>query len=142
MSYAADPFGNTERLMCLKQLAQLIEATPEIRGALVSTIDGFEVAAQLPAEIGASKLSAMASSQLALAEALCAETRVNSCRNIVVEADGGNILVMDIPNRRLRLLLTVVSSTDTTLGKLLWNIRECADAIGEKLNLSVRSALA
>ncbi|MCB1605632.1 MAG: roadblock/LC7 domain-containing protein [Xanthomonadales bacterium] len=142
MNQEVDPFGNTERMMCLKQLAVLIENTPEIEGALVSTIDGFDIAAQLPPTISASKLSAMASSQLALAEALCAETRVNTCKNIVIEAGQGNILVMDIPNRRQRLLLTAISGSDTTLGKLLWNLHECADAIGERLNASVRSAFA
>jgi uncharacterized protein len=59
-----------QRPDCQPLLDALCREHADIRGALVSTIDGFEVAASVNASVSPKKLAAMTSSLLALGEAI------------------------------------------------------------------------
>jgi uncharacterized protein len=134
MNAISESPGRTERALCQKHLDALLDAYPEIGGALVSSIDGFEIAARLPATLSPATLSAMTSSQLALGEAICGETAMGACLNVVIEADRGRVLMLDIPNRRRKLLLTVLCGDGTSLGSVLWPVRRCAEEIGKRID--------
>jgi predicted regulator of Ras-like GTPase activity (Roadblock/LC7/MglB family) len=129
-----DEPSRNEQIICRKRIYELISSQLKILGALVCTSDGFEVAAQLPRKISAATMSAMSSSQLALSEAICAETGIQRCRNVVMEADAGIVLMMDIPNRGNKLLLTVLCQSDCILGQVLWAARQCAEETGAQLD--------
>jgi predicted regulator of Ras-like GTPase activity (Roadblock/LC7/MglB family) len=126
--------GRTERALCLKHLDALLEATPDIGGALVSSVDGFEVAARLKPNLSPATLSAMTSSQLALGEAICGETAMGACLNVVIESEHGHVLMMNVPNRRSKMLLTVLCCDGVSLGGLLWPVRRCAEEIGKRID--------
>lgn len=126
--------GRTERAVCQKHVDALIDAYPEIGGALVSSVDGFEVAARLPPSLSPATLSAMTSSQVALGQAICAETGIGASLDVVIEADRGRVLMLDIPNRRRKLLLTVLCRDDVALGGVLWPVRRCAQEIGKRID--------
>jgi uncharacterized protein len=79
--------GRTERALCQKHLDALIDGYPDIIGALVSSVDGFEIAARLQPQLSPATMSAMTSSQLALGQAICGETAMGACLNVVIEAD-------------------------------------------------------
>lgn len=136
MSAIAELPGRTERAMCLKHLDALLDTTPEIAGALVSSVDGFELAARLKPNLSPATLSAMTSSQLALGEAICGETGMGACLNIVIESEHGRVLMMDIPNRRSKILLTVLCGDGVSLGSVLWPVRRCAEEIGKRIDES------
>ena len=126
--------GRTERALCQKHLDTLLDAYPDISGALVSSIDGFDIAARLPPALSPATLSAMTSSQVALGQAICSETGIGASLNIVIEADSGRVLMLDIPNRRRKLLLTVLCRDGVSLGSVLWPVRRCAQDIGQLLD--------
>lgn len=126
--------GRTERALCQKHLDALTEAYPEILGALVSSVDGFEIAAKLRPTLSPATLSAMTSSQLALGEAICGETALGGCLNVVIEAEQGRMLMLDIPNGRRKLLLTVLCDSESSLGSMLWPVRRCAEDIGKRID--------
>lgn len=126
--------GRTERALCQKHLDALLDAYPEISGALVSSIDGFEIAGRLRPSLSPATLSAMTSSQLALGEAICGEAAIGACLNVVIEADQGRVLMLDIPNRRRKLLLTVLCGDNAPLGSVLWPVRRCAQEIGKRID--------
>jgi uncharacterized protein len=126
--------GRTERALCQKHLDALLDAYPEISGALVSSIDGFEIAARLRPSLSPATLSAMTSSQLALGEAICSETAMGACLNVVIEAEQGRLLMLDIPNQRRKLLLTVLCGDEASLGSVLWPVRRCAQEIGRRID--------
>lgn len=119
--------------LCQQQIDALIEARPEVRGVLVSTIDGFEVAARMRGKSSPAKLAAMTSSLLALGEAVSDEGEVGSCLDIVIDASAGRVLLMDIPHATRKLLLTVLSDNASTLGQVLWAVRNCRQEIGRLL---------
>lgn len=126
--------GRTERALCQKHLDALLDAYPEISGALVSSIDGFEIASRLRPSLSPATLSAMTSSQLALGEAICGEAAIGACLNVVIEADQGRVLMLDIPNRSRKLLLTVLCGDNAPLGSVLWPVRRCAQEIGKRID--------
>lgn len=126
--------GRTERALCQKHLDALLDAYPEISGALVSSIDGFEIAGRLRPSLSPATLSAMTSSQLALGEAICGEAAIGACLNVVIEADQGRVLMLDIPNSSRKLLLTVLCGDNAPLGSVLWPVRRCAQEIGKRID--------
>lgn len=134
MSETRELLGRTERAMCNKHLEQLLSGAPGIVGAVVCSVDGFEVASRLRSTLTPATLSAMTSSQLALGEALCSETGMGVCRNVVIEADAGRLLMLSVPSERRRLLLTVLCEEDSMLGSVLWSARGCAADIGRRLD--------
>ncbi|QBB72413.1 roadblock/LC7 domain-containing protein [Pseudolysobacter antarcticus] len=133
MTVPADLLGRTETAICQKLIDALLQTHTDISGALVSSIDGFEVAANLPGKISAARLAAMTSSLLALGEAVGNESAVGACRDIVIDASGGRVLLMDIPHPTRKLLLTVLCNTRVTLGQVLWAARNCRQEIGQRL---------
>ena len=128
-----------ERGLCQPHLASLVGGSSEVLGALISTVDGFEVAAQLRPTASVQKLAAMTSSLLALAEAMSHEGEVGNCVDVVIEAADGMVLIMDVPNDRRRLLLTVLCNKVATLGSVLWAARNARTAIGADISARVGS---
>jgi uncharacterized protein len=136
VSESAKALGRVERVWCQKQIDALVATQVGVEGALICTADGFEIATNLPKPLSAARLSAMTSSQVALGEAICAEGAIAPCINVVIEAERGWVLMMDIPNGRRKLLLTAKAATGAMLGQVLWAVRRCADEIGAQLDPS------
>ena len=111
----------------------LLSAEPGVVGAMVCTSDGFDVAAALPDGWSPATLAAMASSQLALSDALCREAQLGACRDLVVDAEAGKVLVMEVPNSARGLLLAAIGNTRHTLGQVLYACKAGAGEIGERL---------
>lgn len=127
--------GSIEASIYHTQIDALMIVQPEITGVLVSTVDGFEIASKLPASLSAAKLSAMTSSLLALAEAMCTDTANGPCRDLVIDAECGRILLMELPRRAQKLVLAVLCTSKLSLGQVLWAVRDCREELIRRLNL-------
>lgn len=130
---ALNTFDRSEAAICQEQVVALVDAHPGIGGALVSTVDGFEIAAHVGPSISTAKLSAMSSSLLALAAAISSESGGGECRDLTIDGTHGRILLMDIPYPGRQLLLTVLCDSKTTLGQTLWAARSCREDIAVRL---------
>jgi predicted regulator of Ras-like GTPase activity (Roadblock/LC7/MglB family) len=117
-----------------RQLAELVAANTEITLAVVTSADGFEVAAH-PDLPMAQRIAAMSSSLQALSEAMAREAGLSRSRNLIIESDGGTIVVLGIPDISPRLSLAVVASGKEILGRLLWATRSCCAALGRNLQV-------
>ena len=93
-------------------------------------MDGFEIAASLDSSLSAAKLSAMTSSLLALSEAISRESALGVSRDMVIDAERGRLLLMEIPTNESRLLLTVLCDNAVTLGQVLWAVKAFRDDLG------------
>jgi uncharacterized protein len=119
---------------CQKYLDALREEHAGIAGALLSTVDGFEVAASVGAQVSAKKLAAMTSSLLALAQAVSQECSVGQCRDLVIEASTGLVLLMDVPSAQHKSVLTVLCSEAAMLGRFRWAARSARESIASALD--------
>lgn len=124
-----DLIGGYERAVFHKCLEELLAAEPGVMGAMICTSDGFEIAGTLPEGLSPATLSAMASSQLALSDAMCREANLGHCRDMVVDASGGKVLVMEVPRCDRRLLLAAIGDARHTLGQVLYACKAAAEAI-------------
>jgi uncharacterized protein len=115
-----------------KQLEEFVAANSDVTLALVTSSDGFEVAAHPPLPV-AQRLAAMSSSLQALSEAIAREAGRGRTRNLIIETDNGTILVLGIPNTTPRMSLAVVASGSEVLGRLLWATRNCCVALESSL---------
>jgi predicted regulator of Ras-like GTPase activity (Roadblock/LC7/MglB family) len=115
-----------------RQLAEFVAANPGVTLAVLTSGDGFEVAAHPHMQI-AQRIAAMSSSLQALSEAILREAGLSRSRNLIIESDGGTIVVLAIPDTSPRLSLAVVASGSEILGRLLWATRSCCAALGRSL---------
>ena len=119
-----------------RQLETFVSVTPGVTLAVLTSGDGFEIAAHPRGLPAVQRLAAMSSSMQALSEAMIREAGLATIRNLIIESDGGTVIVLGIGNTTPRLSLTVVASGDETLGRLLWASRECCVALERRLLIS------
>jgi uncharacterized protein len=120
--------------ICQASIDALVEQHADIAGALVSTVDGFAVASQVRPPVSGERLAAMTSSLVALAEAISHEGRTGECRDVVIDASAGRVLLMDVPQPGHTLLLTVLCDASATLGQVLWAARHCRRDMSDRLS--------
>ncbi|WP_280191932.1 roadblock/LC7 domain-containing protein [Delftia sp. PS-11] len=118
----------------LKALAQsvvqaLMRNVRGMRGCVVSTEDGFEVAAHAQGLGATARLSAMASSMAALGEIAGEENQLGECTSVVVEAASGFIVMLHARRPGLALVLSVVASTEASLGQVLYASRRAVKVL-------------
>jgi predicted regulator of Ras-like GTPase activity (Roadblock/LC7/MglB family) len=118
-----------------RQLEEFVAANTEVTLAVLTSGDGFEIAAH-PRDLPmAQRIAAMSSSLQALSEAIVREAGLNKSRNLIIETDGGTIVVLGIANTTPRLSLAVVASGNEILGRLLWASRNCCTQLERGLQV-------
>ena len=123
--------GLTETLR--QQLESFVSGTPGTTLAVLTSGDGFEITAHPRGLSTVQRLAAMSSSLQALSEAMVQEAGLVRIRNLIIESEGGTVIVLGIGAVTPRLSLTVVATGDETLGRLLWASRECCAALERRL---------
>lgn len=118
MNSTTELFAPVKRLLG-KDLQDLISHNRGVRAALLASIDGFEVAYAGDLNCSPSNLAAMASSMLSLSIAMANETSLDPCKNLVIEAQQGRMLVMSVPSEKQPMILTVLTKEDVSFGQLL-----------------------
>lgn len=122
------------REACERAIADLLKTVPHTSGALIASIDGFDIAARLQPGLSPARMAAMSSSVLAVATTMSMDSRLSQCRNLVIEADSGRILLMEIPVEGAALVLMVLCAPQANLGQLLWPVRQHSQALANRLD--------
>lgn len=105
------------------------ELMQEIKGAkavLVSTEDGFEVAARVENTAQVTRLSAMASSLAALGAMAGEESQLGGCASMVMEASEGFITIVQVELAQVTFILSVVAGRDAVVGQMLYFTKQAA----------------
>jgi len=127
------PFRDSARSSRLQaRLVALADAVPDVVEAVLSTEDGFEVASIGRSSVSPAKVAAMTSSLHAVGATMSDESGLAACRNVIVEAAAGTIVIVRIATRETALLLTIVGRHDALLGTLLFASREFAAAAAKE----------
>lgn len=115
-----------------RQLQEFTQANPDVKLAVLTSGDGFEIAAH-PLHANTSRIAAMSSSMQALSQALTTEAGLARGRSLIIETDTGTILVLDLDDSLPRTSLAVIASNNELLGKLLWASRNLCKVLEEIL---------
>jgi uncharacterized protein len=113
-------------------LQALGEGDSGVTLAVLTSDDGFEVASYHARGLSG-RIAAMSSSLQALGTAMAREVGLGQPRCLIIESRGGTILVLGLATASPRLSLTVVGSSDVTLGQLLWAARNCRRQLEQAL---------
>lgn len=122
------------RHACREEIESLVTRTAGIEAAAVVSGDGFEIASVLRGEVCADKLAAMASSLLALSEAVVQELRMQACRNVIIESERGCVVMLRVPAAGPELLISVLCNDSVSLGSVLFAARGSVRTLGLRLD--------
>jgi uncharacterized protein len=117
-------------------LDELMRVVPALTGAVLSRSDGFEVVSRTRSNVAVSRLSALASSLVALGQASMRELGMNGGGSVLVEGADGKMLLLEVPVYGHPMVLAAVGGADVVTGTLLWAARDCVRQI---LNLNPES---
>jgi predicted regulator of Ras-like GTPase activity (Roadblock/LC7/MglB family) len=124
-----------EKLSILNSLLQnFAAANSEVHLLLLTSEDDFEVAAHPASDSRTARVAAMSSSIQALSDSLMREMGLARSNNLIVEADAGAIVVVGLHAAKPRMTLSIFTSKQQLLGKLLWAVRSLAASIEAELS--------
>lgn len=116
---AAEVIDAAQRL-----LARVIAPVEGVRLALLCTPDGFEITAlRQQSELPTERLSAMASSLMAMAKAVVAEIGHDSCKRLTFETGMGTVVFQAVEGA-VPCVLCLVLDQKAVLGRALWAAAE------------------
>lgn len=119
-----------------RELEALVTSQEGVTLAVLTSSDGFEIAAHPRRQAGLTqKIAAMSSSLQALAEALVREVGVARNRSLIIESEGAAIVVLGTTCQALPASLSVVATGGPSLGQLLWASRNCCACLERNLKV-------
>ncbi len=104
-------------------IQQLLGQVSGLRAVVVSTEDGFEVAAHTDEVAQVARLSAMASSLAALSAVAGEESKLGACDHVLIGAANGHILMMQCKRGEVGLIVSLITSKEVILGQALYALR-------------------
>ncbi len=111
---------------CERVLDELMLEIKGAKAAVVSTEDGFEVAARVENTAQISRLSAMASSLAALGAMAGEESQLGICESLMMQAVEGFIAIVQVRRTDVSLILSVVAGHDAITGQVLYFSKKAA----------------
>jgi predicted regulator of Ras-like GTPase activity (Roadblock/LC7/MglB family) len=119
-----------------RHLKELVDANPQVVLSVLTSGDGFELAAHPSRQPHTQRVAAMSSSLQALSEAIVREAGLTNSRSLIIESETGTILVLGLANITPRVSLAVVAAGNELLGRLLWAARNCCHSLERSLQQS------
>lgn len=122
------PASREERLAAV--LDGLIQGDPDIQAAALVSLDGFTMAAALPAGMQSDRVGAMSAAILGLGERAAAELGRGHLSQVFIEGEDGYVLLVAAGSRAV---LTVMASAQAKLGLVLYDMKTAAAQVAEIL---------
>lgn len=121
--------------LCEDALYQYSQDTPGVQNVLLTTVDGFKVAAngQLD-EQSADKLSAVGSSLFALGSSLVSEFGLDACNAVTIDSGQGKVYIREVSPMSDRILILIIKTTkNAMLAHILHGTAKLANHLGEQM---------
>lgn len=114
---------------CTALLAAFVDDTRGIDAAMLSTLDGCPLATAGRIGFEHTRIAAISSSMLALAEACARELGQPTCRHAIVDSGQGLTIVLRVASPGGDRVLTTVGDADASLGLLFSHSRQLAQRL-------------
>lgn len=112
-----------------KQVDALMENVSGVMAVVISSGDGFDVAAQARDPNQVARMAAMASSMSAIASVISQETMLGGHRGVTINIERGYVMMVEVHHPETPLILSVVADANAVLGQLNYLAREAAAAL-------------
>ena len=117
------------QLACNRALDDLMQEIKGVKAVVMSTEDGFEVAAKVENTAQIARLSAMASSLAALGAMAGEESQLGVCESLVMQATEGLIAIIQVRRADVSLIVSVVTGRDAVIGQVLYFSKKAAQLL-------------
>jgi predicted regulator of Ras-like GTPase activity (Roadblock/LC7/MglB family) len=131
--HANSGITSNTRKECEESLRRLQNGVDGLDAAGIVGPDGFEIAAISAGQTEITKISALTSTLLAVADAFLLESGMTECRELVLKSESGTGLLLGIPVGAAHYGLFVTVRKDTPLGVVLYQTKFCAREVGALL---------
>jgi hypothetical protein len=122
---SARGLGELERANVERRLREFSESVDGVRTAVVASVDGFALAQSNPSSANGERLAAMTSAMLALAAAIGRELALGQLDVLMLESEGGKVLMLALKTEHAPLLLMAACDHRSVIGNVLWSAKEC-----------------
>ena len=122
------------REICQQALDKLQENVPGLISAGVVGPDGFELAAVMTRPMEISKLAALSTTLIAIADAFAVESGLTACRDVILGTAGSCTLLLTVPVGPANYTMFVTAGSEAPLGSVLTNARYCLAEVKDALN--------
>lgn len=95
-----------------------------VRGVVVATSDGFDIASVVLPPLDAGRIAALASSMAAIGEVVSVETTSGRSTSVTVGGEDGFTVVHAIQRADAGLVLNVVANGSALLGQVLYRVAQ------------------
>lgn len=113
---------NKESLLSDAQAAidLVLAEVRSVKAVVISTGDGFEVAARVEDATKITRMSAMASSLSALGALAGEENGLGDCKNMIIESESGMLVILQVQRGADTFILSVIAGSDAVVGQILF----------------------
>jgi predicted regulator of Ras-like GTPase activity (Roadblock/LC7/MglB family) len=113
---------NKESLLSDAQAAidLVLAEVRSVKAVVISTGDGFEVAARVEDATQITRMSAMASSLSALGALAGEENGLGNCKNMIIESESGMLVILQVQRGADTFILSVIAGSDAVVGQILF----------------------
>lgn len=110
-------------------IANLMAQVKGVRAVVISTEDGFEVAARVENTAQVSRLAAIAGSLTALGAVAGEESQLGICDNVIIGAQNGCLIMLQARCQKIELILSVVAGKEVIVGQALYFAKQAVQAL-------------
>lgn len=110
-------------------IQKLMDDVRGLKAVVISTEDGFEIAARVENTAQISRLAAMASSLAALGAIAGEESQLGNCDNIMIGAAHGSLIMMQAKHSTMNLIISMVAGKEAVIGQVLYASRRASQQL-------------
>ena len=118
-------------LQAEKTLETLMGEVHGAVSAVLSTVDGFAVAAKTDTEEQGARVAAMASSISAICSVVGEETEVGAHQSITIQSENGYVVMVQVAHAVQPMILNLVANKTAVLGQMIYFARQAANQLAE-----------
>jgi uncharacterized protein len=111
-------------------LQGLVNSSPDVEGAALVTLDGLPLASALPPDTDEDRVAAMGAAALSMGARTAMELRRGDLEQVLVKGKGGYVILIQAG---AETVLQAISSSDAKLGMLLYEMKQAAQQLADKL---------
>jgi uncharacterized protein len=100
-----------------------------IAAVVIATTDGFEVSLAVRREVDAARISALASSIVAIGEVVSSEAKLGSSRCVTIETESGFAVAQRVARKDLPMVIMILGGADAVLAQVKYRAAAAASAL-------------
>lgn len=124
--------GRVSRELAKKRL-ETLGGVAGVQCVVLFSSDGFEIASHSADVAASARLAAIGSSLSALGSALSVEAGLRDFDRTTIESADGTVMIMRVSGINA-MSIAVVAGQNAVLGQLLWETRQCCEALEGVVN--------